>query len=207
MQPLTEFQIELVDDADDRGRRARAQRFLDRPQGVVASRGFDQDQAFRIKPERGETMAVKPAMVAKAVSGQDAYDFTRPGRGRVGEHRKMRAGVGWCCAVVVDPTPMPRLRSASTLPLQGRVKEDMRQQRRDEAKGGGRGVRLGDDFMQRAAGEAAIGEARIQRGQPESENPVNIRRAGQQAAQFLHDGGAVARRGNDGELSHRHVQN
>jgi hypothetical protein len=83
----------------------------------------------------------------------------------------------------------------------------MRQQRRDETKGGGRGVRLGDDFMQRAAGEAAIGKARIQRGQPESENPVNICRARQQATQFLHDCSAVARRGNDGGLNPQHVQN
>ncbi len=69
MQPLTEFQIEFVDDADHRGRRARAQRLLDGPQGVVAARGFDQNEALRIEPERGKTMAVKPAMVAQAVSG------------------------------------------------------------------------------------------------------------------------------------------
>ncbi len=150
-------------------------------------------------------MAVKAAMVAKAVSREDAYDFTLPCRGRVGEH--LRAGVGWRCAAKVDPTPMPRLRSASTLPLQGRVKGIVRQQRRDETKRGGRGVRLGYDFMQRAAGEAAIGKARIQRRQAESECLVNIRHAGQQEAQFLHDGGAVARRGSDGGLSHRHVQN
>jgi hypothetical protein len=85
MQPLTEFQIELVDDADDRGRSARAQRLLDCPQGVVAARGFDQDQAFRIEPERGETMAVKAAMVAKAVSGEDEEEFLPPPLwGRVG---------------------------------------------------------------------------------------------------------------------------
>ncbi len=83
----------------------------------------------------------------------------------------------------------------------------VRQQRRDETKRSGRGVRLGDDFMQRAAGEAAVGKARIQRGQPERESLVNIRRAGQQATQFLHDGGAVARRGSDSGLSPQHVQN
>jgi hypothetical protein len=83
----------------------------------------------------------------------------------------------------------------------------VRQQRRDETKRRGRGVRLGYDFMQRAAGEPAIGKASIQRGQPESESLVHIRRAGQQAAQFLHDSGAVTRRGSDGGLSPRHVQN
>jgi hypothetical protein len=96
MQPLTEFQIELVDDADDRGRGARAQRLLDGPQGVVAARGFDQDEALRIEPERGETMAVKPAMIAKAVSREDAYDFILPCRGRVGE----RSEPGWGSATL-----------------------------------------------------------------------------------------------------------
>jgi hypothetical protein len=96
MQPLTEFQVELVDDADDCGRRARPQRLLDRPQGIVAARGFDQDQALRIEPERGEPMAVKPAMIAKTVSREDAYDFTLPCRGRVGE----RSEPGWGSATL-----------------------------------------------------------------------------------------------------------
>jgi hypothetical protein len=78
MEPLTEFQIEPVDDADDCRRCARAQRLLDRPQGVVAARGFDQNEAFRIEPERGETVAVKAAMVAKAVSGEDEEKLFRP---------------------------------------------------------------------------------------------------------------------------------
>jgi hypothetical protein len=78
MEPLTEFQIEPVDDADDCGRCARAQRLLDRPQGIVAARGFDQNEAFRIEPERGETVAVKAAMVAKAVSGEDEEKLFRP---------------------------------------------------------------------------------------------------------------------------------
>lgn len=184
MQPLAKFQIELVDDADDRGRRARAQRLLDRPQGVVAARGFDQNEAFRIEPERGETTAVKTAMVAKAVSGEDEYDFTLPLQGRVKRER------------LICGSPVTRGRG-----------DDARQQRRDETQRSGRGVRLGHDFMQRAAGEAAIGKARIQRRQPERESLVNIRRAGQQAAQFLHNSGAVARRGCDGGLSPRHVQN
>jgi hypothetical protein len=201
MQPLTEFQIELVDDADDRGRRARAQRLLDRPQGVVAARGLDQDQAFRIKPERGETMAVKPAMVAKAVSGEDEDKFFRPplwGRGDViarspeGATKQSR---------IQCIRPLDRFAS---LAMTSRY---VSQQRRDETERSGRGVRLGYDFMQPAAGETAIGKARIQGGQAESKNPVNIRRAGQQAAQFLHDGGAISRRGNDGGLSPRHVQN
>ncbi len=150
-------------------------------------------------------MAVKAATVAQAVSGEDAYDFTLPCRGRVGEH--LRAGVGWRCAAKVDPTPMPRLRSASTLPLQGRVKGIVRQQCRDETDCSGRGLRLRHDFMQRAAGKPAIGKARIKRREAESESFATIRGAGQQAAQFLHDSGAIARRGNDGGLSHRHAQN
>jgi hypothetical protein len=169
MQPLAKFQIELVDDAGDRGRRARAQRLLDGPQGVVAALGFDQDEALRIKPERGEPVAVKPAMVAKAVSGEDEEKFFR---------------FSWW----------------------GRG-DDVRQQRRDETKRSGHGLRRRHDFMQPAAGEAAIGKTRIHRGQAEGESLVNIRRAGQQTAQFLHDSGTMARRGTDGGLSQRHVQN
>ncbi len=143
MQPLAQFQIELVDDADDRAWGTRAQRLLDRPKGVVAARGFDQNQAFRIEPERGQTMAVKAAMVVKAVTGEDEDElFGSPWWGRG---------------------------------------EDVRKQCRDKAKRSGGGVRLGDDFMQRAAGESAIGKASIQRGQPERERLVNICRAGQQA--------------------------
>jgi len=40
----------------------------------------------------------------------------------------------------------------------------MRQQRRDKTESGWCGVRLGHDFMQRAAGKAAIGQAGIQDG-------------------------------------------
>ena len=68
MQPLAQFQIERVDDAHDGGRRRRPHRFLHGPQGFLAVRGLDQDQAGRIEAERVEAMAVQPAM--RAVGAQ-----------------------------------------------------------------------------------------------------------------------------------------
>jgi hypothetical protein len=75
MQPLTGFQIELVDAAGDGGRRARPQRLLDRPQRVVAVRGFHQDQAGRIETERAQTMTIRAAAMAQPVSRQNEDDF------------------------------------------------------------------------------------------------------------------------------------
>jgi hypothetical protein len=68
MQPLAQFQIEHVDDADDGGRRRRPHCFLHGPQSFLAVRGLDQDQAGRIEAERVEAMAVQPAM--RAVGAQ-----------------------------------------------------------------------------------------------------------------------------------------
>ena len=64
MQPLAQFQIERVDDADDGGRRRRPHRFLHGPQGFLAVRGLDQDQAGRIETERVEAMTMQPAVQA-----------------------------------------------------------------------------------------------------------------------------------------------
>ena len=64
MQPLAQFQIERVDDAGDGGRRRRPHRLLHGPQGFLAMRGLDQDQAGRIETERVEAMAVQPAVRA-----------------------------------------------------------------------------------------------------------------------------------------------
>jgi hypothetical protein len=85
MQPLAQFQIELVDHADDGGRRSRAQRLLDRPQGFSAVRRLDQDQARRIEAEVLEAMAMKPAVWAKPEGRHDEDElFPPPLRGRVG---------------------------------------------------------------------------------------------------------------------------
>jgi hypothetical protein len=64
MQSLAQFQIERVDDADDGGRRRRPHRLLHGPQGFLAVRGLDQDQAGRIETERVEAMAMQPAVRA-----------------------------------------------------------------------------------------------------------------------------------------------
>jgi hypothetical protein len=85
MQPLAQFQIELVDHADDGGRRSRAQRLLDRPQGFSAVRRLDQDQARRIETEGTQTTAMKPAVWAEPVGRHDEDDlFPPPLWGRVG---------------------------------------------------------------------------------------------------------------------------
>jgi hypothetical protein len=46
----------------------------------------------------------------------------------------------------------------------------VRQQGGDETERRRRGLRLGDDFMERAAGQAAIGQARIHAGQAEGKS-------------------------------------
>jgi hypothetical protein len=64
MQPLAQFQIERVDDAGDGGRRRRPHRLLHGPQGFLAMRGLDQNEAGRIETERVEAMAMQPAVRA-----------------------------------------------------------------------------------------------------------------------------------------------
>jgi hypothetical protein len=74
MQPLAHFQIERVDDAHDGGRRRRPHRLLQGPQGFLALRGLDQDQARRIETERVEAMAMQPAVRAigtQPIGGRD----------------------------------------------------------------------------------------------------------------------------------------
>ncbi len=68
---MAQFQLELVDDACDGGRRARMQRFLQSPQGVFAVRGLDEDQAGRIETENVEAMTVKPAKFAQLIAWHD----------------------------------------------------------------------------------------------------------------------------------------
>ena len=64
LQPLTVFQIELIDKAGDGRHRARMQRFLHRPKGVFAVRGFRQDQPVRRQSQRMEPMTMRPAIIA-----------------------------------------------------------------------------------------------------------------------------------------------
>ena len=74
MQPLAQFQIERVDDADDGGRRRRPHRLLHGPQSFLAVRGLDQDQAGRIETKRVEAMTMQPAVRAvwaQPIGGRD----------------------------------------------------------------------------------------------------------------------------------------
>ena len=74
MQPLAQFQIERVDDADDRSRRRRPHCLLHGPQGFLAVRGLDQDQTGRIETKRVEAMTMQPAVRAvgaQGISGRD----------------------------------------------------------------------------------------------------------------------------------------
>jgi hypothetical protein len=78
MQPLTGFQIELIDDAGDRGDRARTQRLFHGPERVFALRRLGEDQPARIETERAEAMPIRPAVIAQAVSGQDEEKLFPP---------------------------------------------------------------------------------------------------------------------------------
>jgi hypothetical protein len=89
MQPLACFQIELIDEARHGGRRARAQRFLDRPQSVFAVCCLDQNKARRIETERAQPMSGKPAILMPPVA---RHDEDKPLRSRhVGENRRYEA--------------------------------------------------------------------------------------------------------------------
>jgi len=78
MQPLAGFQIELVDHPGDGGRRTRAQRLLDRPQGFSSVRRLDQNQACRIETETVEAMAMKPAIFTESVGRQHQEQGASP---------------------------------------------------------------------------------------------------------------------------------
>jgi hypothetical protein len=71
MQPLAQFQIELVDHPGDGNRRGRMQCFGHGPQGLFAVRRLDQDQARRIKTEAADAMSGKPAVSTPCVAGHD----------------------------------------------------------------------------------------------------------------------------------------
>jgi hypothetical protein len=86
MQPLARFQIELVEETGDGGRCRRTHRLLDGPQGCVAVRGLDQDQACRIEPQRAQAMTMKPARGTVGTQPIGRHDeknlFSPPFRGR-----------------------------------------------------------------------------------------------------------------------------
>jgi len=73
----------------------------------------------------------------------------------------------------------------------------------DEAEGRRYGAfRLGHDFMQRAAGEAAHWQVGIKRADTEGQGFVQTLMAGQEPAQFLYHGGATAGHRKRSEISH-----
>jgi hypothetical protein len=90
VQPLAQFQIELVDDAKDGGGRRRAHRFFHRPQGFLAVRGLDQDQAGWVETERADAMTVQPPMRSSSVGGRDEDDLLSRGT-CAGENRRDEA--------------------------------------------------------------------------------------------------------------------
>ena len=100
LQPLARSQIELIDDAGDGGRRARMQRLLDRPQSVFAARGLDQNDARRVETERAQSVAMKAAVGAERISGQDEDERMRRSppfrvrRGETGHDRRDKAESG-----------------------------------------------------------------------------------------------------------------
>ena len=63
MQPLAGPEIKTIDCTRDRGRRGRAQSFLDGPEGLFIVRRFDQDQAGRIETEAVEAMPMRTAVM------------------------------------------------------------------------------------------------------------------------------------------------
>ena len=130
MQPLAGFQIERVDQAGDGGGRRRTHRFLHGPQGFLAVRGLDHDQAGRIETERVETMTMQPAMGAvgpQPIGGQDKDDlFPPPTRVALARARVQACWgrVGW--GVGRRSRNRRRLRVTSRpppLPTRGRGKE------------------------------------------------------------------------------------
>jgi hypothetical protein len=92
MQPLAQFQIELVEDANDGGRHRRAQHLFHGPQGFFAMGGLDQDQAARIETERGEAVTIEPpmrAIGAQPVSRHDEDKGPQLGEARCGRRKRL----------------------------------------------------------------------------------------------------------------------
>jgi len=92
LQPLAQFQIELVDHTGDGGRRARPQRLFQGPERFFPVRRFDHEQAGRIETERAQTVPVKPAILTKPVARHDEDE--RPSPRYAGEQRGHEAEGG-----------------------------------------------------------------------------------------------------------------
>jgi hypothetical protein len=162
MQSLAQFQIELVDEAGDGGRRARPHRLLQSPQRFVAMRRLDQDHAARIEPERAKAMTMQPTVVGQPVDRQDEEKFLPPPLwGREGWGVGRRGTPVEVYDSPPDPHPQP-------LPTRGRG-GNTGKNRGDEAQRGRGGLWSGHDLMQGAAGEAAFRQVGIKRGNAEGE--------------------------------------
>ncbi len=78
MQPLTGFQIELVDHPGDGLGRTRTQRLLHGPKGFSAVRRLDQDQAGRIETEGAQAMTMETAVLAQPIGRHDEEERMSP---------------------------------------------------------------------------------------------------------------------------------
>ena len=78
LQPLAQFQFELVDHSGDGLRGTRTQRLLHGPQRVAPMRGLDQDQARWIETESAEAVTMQPAVGAEPVARHDEEEGSLP---------------------------------------------------------------------------------------------------------------------------------
>ncbi len=76
MQSLALFQIELVNKAGDSSRRARTQRFFQRPQRIAAVRRLHQNDVRRVETQRAQSMTMETAVFAKPIGGQNEDDLS-----------------------------------------------------------------------------------------------------------------------------------
>ncbi len=98
LQPLAQFQIELVNNTGDGGRGARTQRLLQCPQGISPVRRFDQDQAAWIETQRTQAMPIKPAILTEPIARHDEKERTSPRH--TGQQRDHEAEGGGGAAVI-----------------------------------------------------------------------------------------------------------
>jgi hypothetical protein len=71
LEPLTQFKVERLDDADNGSRRARMQRFLHGPEGFSPVRCLDEDEVVRIEAKRMEARAMRTAAMTPSPDWQD----------------------------------------------------------------------------------------------------------------------------------------
>jgi hypothetical protein len=93
LQALACFQVQLdAEGARDGRGHARAQGFLDRPQGILLVGGFDEDDAAGIEAEGVEAMAGEARIAEGAACGEDKKK--RGGARRAGEKRDQKSERG-----------------------------------------------------------------------------------------------------------------